>query len=45
MDPYLAPDGRRRCGWAGAAPDFLAYHDTEWGFPVADNRRHREEPG
>lgn len=39
MDPYIAPDGRPRCGWAGAAPDFLAYHDTEWGFPVADGRR------
>jgi DNA-3-methyladenine glycosylase I len=21
-----------------AAPDYLAYHDTEWGFPVADDR-------
>ena len=25
--------------WAGAAPGFAAYHDTEWGFPVADERR------
>lgn len=33
------PDGEVRCGWAGAAPDFLEYHDTEWGFPVADDRR------
>ncbi|HET8930115.1 MAG TPA: DNA-3-methyladenine glycosylase I [Acidimicrobiales bacterium] len=39
MDPYIAPDGRPRCGWTGAAPEFLAYHDTEWGFPVADDRR------
>jgi DNA-3-methyladenine glycosylase I len=39
MDLYLAPDGQPRCGWAGAAPEFLAYHDTEWGFPVADDRR------
>jgi len=33
------PDGRPRCGWCGAAPEFLPYHDTEWGFPVADDRR------
>ncbi|WP_338491754.1 DNA-3-methyladenine glycosylase I [Streptomyces sp. SJL17-4] len=39
MDLFLATDGRPRCGWAGAAPEFLTYHDTEWGFPVADDRR------
>ena len=33
------PDGRPRCRWAGAAPDFFDYHDREWGFPVADDRR------
>lgn len=33
------PDGRPRCGWCGAAPELLAYHDEEWGFPVADDRR------
>lgn len=38
MDLYEAPDGKPRCRWAGAAPDFLDYHDTEWGFPVADDR-------
>jgi DNA-3-methyladenine glycosylase I len=27
----LGPDGRLRCGWAGSAPEYLAYHDTEWG--------------
>ncbi len=36
---FTGPDGRQRCAWAGAAPEFLAYHDTEWGFPVADDRR------
>lgn len=35
----LGPDGTPRCRWCSAAPDFLAYHDTEWGFPVADDRR------
>jgi transcriptional regulator with XRE-family HTH domain len=28
------PDGKSRCSWSGAAPEFLAYHDAEWGFPV-----------
>lgn len=30
----------RRCFWVrGAAQDYLAYHDREWGFPVADDHR------
>ncbi len=33
------PDGRPRCRWCAAAPEFFHYHDTEWGFPVADDRR------
>jgi DNA-3-methyladenine glycosylase I len=33
------PDGKSRCHWCGAAPEFLAYHDTEWGFPVSDDHR------
>lgn len=33
------PDGKPRCRWCGAAPEFLAYHDTEWGFPVDDDHR------
>ena len=33
------PDGRSRCSWCSAAPEFLDYHDTEWGFPVADDQR------
>nr|WP_218952985.1 DNA-3-methyladenine glycosylase I [Pseudomonas sp. BMW13] len=28
-----------RCRWCAAAPEFLSYHDTEWGFPIADDRR------
>jgi DNA-3-methyladenine glycosylase I len=35
----LGPDGKTRCRWCASAPEFLAYHDTEWGFPVADDRR------
>ena len=33
------PDGKSRCRWSGATPEFLAYHDTEWGFPVDSDRR------
>jgi DNA-3-methyladenine glycosylase I len=33
------PDGKSRCRWCGAAPEFLSYHDTEWGFPVDSDRR------
>lgn len=33
------PDGRPRCRWAVSTPEYLAYHDSEWGFPVADDRR------
>ena len=28
------PDGRLRCPWGLSAPDYLAYHDEEWGRPV-----------
>jgi len=33
------PDGRPRCRWCAAAPEFFAYHDREWGFPVGDDIR------
>jgi len=33
------PDGHPRCRWCASAPEFLVYHDTEWGFPVADDHR------
>jgi DNA-3-methyladenine glycosylase I len=35
----VGEDGRKRCRWCAAAPEFRAYHDTEWGFPVGDDRR------
>src|SRR6266850_1371925 len=31
-------DGRKRCGWAGADPLYVRYHDVEWGVPVTDDR-------
>jgi DNA-3-methyladenine glycosylase I len=36
---FVGDDGIHRCRWAGAAPEFPAYHDKEWGFPVGDDRR------
>ncbi|WP_108812134.1 DNA-3-methyladenine glycosylase I [Sphingorhabdus sp. Alg231-15] len=38
-DLFVGSDGRPRCRWCGAAPEFLDYHDREWGFPVADDIR------
>lgn len=35
----LGEDGRVRCGWHGGLPDYLLYHDTEWGYPVDNDRR------
>jgi DNA-3-methyladenine glycosylase I len=32
------PDGRPRCWWGLSAPDYVAYHDEEWGRPVTDDR-------
>jgi DNA-3-methyladenine glycosylase I len=32
-------DGVARCFWCGGDPLYRAYHDTEWGFPVTDDRR------
>ncbi|HCW69513.1 MAG TPA: DNA-3-methyladenine glycosylase I [Thalassospira lucentensis] len=35
----IGTDGKCRCAWCDSAPEFNAYHDTEWGFPVTDDRR------
>ena len=32
-------DTKLRCPWCGAAADYQHYHDTEWGVPLADDRR------
>lgn len=36
---FVGPDGKPRCRWCGGAPEFLDYHDNEWGFPVDDDQR------
>jgi DNA-3-methyladenine glycosylase I len=35
----VGEDGVARCWWADSAPEYRAYHDTEWGFPVSDDVR------
>jgi DNA-3-methyladenine glycosylase I len=32
-------DGKRRCWWGASTADYVPYHDSEWGYPVADDRR------
>jgi DNA-3-methyladenine glycosylase I len=31
-------DSKKRCTWCGVEPIYVAYHDTEWGVPVYDDR-------
>jgi DNA-3-methyladenine glycosylase I len=30
---------KRRCGWCGTDPLYVAYHDEEWGVPLHDDRK------
>jgi DNA-3-methyladenine glycosylase I len=39
MGVERGPDGKRRCGWCLSAPDYVGYHDDEWGRPVTDDVR------
>src|SRR6185503_266780 len=32
------PDGEPRCWWGVSAPEYVAYHDEEWGRPVRDDQ-------
>ncbi|SPF79797.1 DNA-3-methyladenine glycosylase I [Pseudoprimorskyibacter insulae] len=36
---HIGDDGQARCGWCSATPDYQAYHDDEWGYPVSDDQR------
>ncbi|MBN9252579.1 MAG: DNA-3-methyladenine glycosylase I [Mesorhizobium sp.] len=35
----IGPDGIERCFWHGNLPDYLHYHDHEWGRPMANDTR------
>ena len=32
----VGTDGRARCAWGASTPDYVRYHDEEWGRPVRD---------
>lgn len=38
-DLIVDADGRKRCGWCASTPEYVAYHDDEWGRPVRDDDR------
>ena len=35
----VGDDGRPRCWWGTSTPEYVAYHDSEWGFGVDDEHR------
>jgi DNA-3-methyladenine glycosylase I len=36
-DAVAGPDGRLRCPWAVSTPDYVSYHDEEWGRPLSSD--------
>jgi DNA-3-methyladenine glycosylase I len=34
VDLVIGVDGLARCRWGGSSPEYVAYHDVEWGRPV-----------
>jgi len=32
-------DGKKRCWWCGDDPQYIDYHDTEWGVPIHDDQK------
>jgi DNA-3-methyladenine glycosylase I len=36
-DLIIGPDGLARCRWGASSPEYVVYHDTEWGRPVRDD--------
>ncbi|GAA0620361.1 DNA-3-methyladenine glycosylase I [Kribbella sandramycini] len=34
----IGADGQPRCGWATSAPEYVEYHDNEWGKEIRDDR-------
>ncbi|MGP6204802.1 DNA-3-methyladenine glycosylase I [Microbacterium sp. F2] len=37
-DLVVEADGLARCGWVGADPEYIRYHDEEWGQPLHGDR-------
>ena len=38
QEVVVGPDGLRRCWW-GSGPEYVEYHDDEWGRPATDDAR------
>jgi DNA-3-methyladenine glycosylase I len=36
-DLVTGADGLKRCAWGISTPDYIIYHDEEWGVPVKDD--------
>lgn len=36
-------DDKKRCSWAEKDPEYIRYHDEEWGVPLREDRRHFEK--
>ena len=39
---FIPEDSKTRCPWCLGFPQYITYHDTEWGVPVFDDRTHFE---
>ena len=39
LETAAGPDGKVRCSWCNITPEYIHYHDTEWGFPVVEDQR------
>ncbi len=39
MELVIGDDGLARCWWGASSDDYIAYHDTEWGFGVTDDHK------
>ena len=39
MDLVIGDDGQPRCSWGTSTPDYVHYHDAEWGFGVTSDVR------
>lgn len=38
MNAVVGADGRARCPWGVSAPEYVGYHDQEWGRPLRGDR-------
>ena len=38
-DLVIGADGLARCAWGASTPDYMTYHDKEWGRPVRTDDR------